>query len=69
MIPEDDGEENDSELEDTVVHSFSTKQLVQDISREIKKTFREEISQLEASLGFVSDQLSAIEETVRKQNH
>jgi predicted XRE-type DNA-binding protein len=50
------------------IQPLDTRKLVQDISRELKKTFREEIKSLEASMEFVTDQLSTMEQSILKQN-
>ncbi|XP_069362827.1 uncharacterized protein [Maniola hyperantus] len=69
IIPDDDADE-DSDSGHTL-HSKSvidTRKLVQDISRELKKTFREEISQLETSLEFLHDQLNNMEQSMKAQD-
>ncbi|CAB3241643.1 unnamed protein product [Arctia plantaginis] len=45
------------------VPTIDTKNLVQDITRELKKTFRDEISSLQASLKFLGDQITALKST------
>ncbi|KAL4709760.1 hypothetical protein ACJJTC_004596 [Scirpophaga incertulas] len=70
MIPEDDGDEE--EFENMSITNISpvidTKKLVQDISRELKKTFREEISGLENSLEYLSEQLASLEKSTKLQD-
>lgn len=69
IIPDDDADEDSDS--GRALHSKSiidTQKLVQDISRELKKTFREEISQLEASLEFLHDQLNNMEQSMKAQD-
>lgn len=65
LIPDDSEDELQTGRD---MQPIDTRKLVQDISRELKKTFREEIQGLEASLEFVTDQLSNMEQRVLKQN-
>lgn len=65
--------------EDEVVESIAgspgnfqpldTEKLIRDISREIKKTFREELRNIEASLEFVSDQVGNMEQSIKDQSN
>ncbi|XP_039754322.1 chromosome partition protein Smc-like [Pararge aegeria] len=64
---EEDEEDTDGELPGSS-QSIDTRKLVQDISRELKKTFKEEIGNLEASLDFLSDQISSMEQTLKLQD-
>lgn len=69
IIPDDDADEDSDS--GRALHSKSiidTQKLVQDISRELKKTFREEISQLESSLEFLHDQLNNMEQSMKAQD-
>lgn len=69
VIP-DDGDDDDLESGSlTNVHTIDTRRLVQDISRELKKTFKEEIGSLEASLEYMSDQLHTMEQSIQKQDN
>ncbi|KAG7295042.1 hypothetical protein JYU34_022512 [Plutella xylostella] len=68
VIPDDDGDDEESETGPTLAQPIDTRKLVQDISREIKKTFREEIGNLESSLEFLSDQICTIEQSIRNQD-
>lgn len=69
MIPDgdDDDEESDSGITGNP-QTIDTKKLVQDISRELKKTFREELGNLETSLEYLSDQITAMEQSIKKQD-
>lgn len=69
IIPEDDGDDDDNENFSVNAQAFNSKKLVQDISREIKRTFREEISTLESSLEFLSEQFTTMEQSLKKQDH
>lgn len=51
------------------VQALDTKKLVKEISRELKKTFREEIANLESSLEFLSDQITTMEQSLRNQEN
>lgn len=69
VIPEDDGEDDESESGTAGnAPTINTRKLVQDISRELKKTFREEIGSLEASLEFLSDQITTMDHSIKKQD-
>lgn len=68
ITPDEDEDEDDSESVEQAVRSISVKKLVADISREVKKTFKEEISHLESSLDFVTEQLTNMEQSIKKQN-
>lgn len=69
LIPEDEGDEDESETEFIVSpQTIDTNKLAQDISREIKKTFKEELRNLETSLEFLSEQISSMEQTVKNQD-
>lgn len=69
MIPEEDDEDEESDS-GAVMNSqtIDTRKLVQDISRELKKTFREELGNLESSLEFLSDQITTMETSMKKQD-
>lgn len=67
LIPEDDDGDDESEAGSNL-QPFDTRKLVQDISREMKKTFKEEIRNLESSLEFLSDQISTMEQSLKKQD-
>ncbi|KAM3958009.1 uncharacterized protein ACR2FA_005327 [Aphomia sociella] len=69
LIP-DDGEDDNSETDYVadLNQTFDVKKLVQDISRELKKTLREEIGGLENSLEYMSEQLTAMEQSIKKQD-
>lgn len=69
LIPEEDEEEDDCASENsTHIQSLDTRKLVQDISREMKKTFREEIRNLESSLELLFNQMRDVEFTIKKQD-
>lgn len=71
MTPDDDDdEESESGTSAGVVsaQTIDTRKLVQDISRELKKTFREEIRNLESSLEYLSDQISTMDVSIKKQD-
>lgn len=68
IIPDDGGDDEDSEP-GTPIQTIDTRKLVQEISRELKKTFKEEISNLEASLEFLSDQICTMEQSIRNQDN
>lgn len=65
LIPDDSDDEFETGRD---IQPVDTRKLVQEISRELKKTFREEIKSLEASMEFVTDQLSTMEQSILKQN-
>lgn len=67
LIPVDDDDDEDSEPLPSL-QPLDTRKLVQDISREMKKTFKEEIRSLEASLEFLSDQISTMEQSLKAQD-
>lgn len=67
MIPEEDDGDDESEAGSNL-QPIDTRKLVQDISREMKKTFKEEIRNLEASLEFLSDQISTMEQSMKQQD-
>lgn len=68
VIPDDDGDEDDCESITGATQVIDGKKLAQDISREIKKTFRDEIRNLESSMEFLSEQLTNIEQSIKKQD-
>ncbi|CAK1550358.1 unnamed protein product [Leptosia nina] len=69
VIPEDDGDDEDYEPGSSGgIQAIDAKKLVQDISREVKKTFREEIGNLENSLDYLSEQLTTLEQSINKQD-
>lgn len=69
LIPEEDDEEEDGVLEhSTNIETIDTRKLVQDISRELKKTFREEISNLESSFELLCNQIRDVELSIKKQD-
>lgn len=70
VIPEEDEDENDDDNTKCAKMApiIDANKLVQDISREVKKAFREEIRGLENSLEFLSDQLTSMEQTIKKQD-
>lgn len=65
---EDEDEEFASTGSPVRVQSLDTEKLIRDITREVKKTFREELAGLEASLEFVSDQISNMEKAIKNQD-
>lgn len=69
MIPEDDDDDESGSEFHINSQTLDTRKLVQDISRELKKTFREEISHLETSLDFVSDQIRSMEQSISRQDN
>ncbi|CAB3258336.1 unnamed protein product [Arctia plantaginis] len=70
IIPEDDDEDEDSEPDrNGKTQIIDAKKLVEDISREVKKTFREEMRNLENSLDFFSEQLTNMEQSLKKQDN
>lgn len=70
IIPDDDDVDNDSDDGSVnTVQALDTKKLVKEISRELKKTFREEIANLESSLEFLSDQITTMEQSLRNQEN
>ncbi|KAH9628315.1 hypothetical protein HF086_017390 [Spodoptera exigua] len=70
IIPEEDDDENDYEVPTgtEMAPVVNANKLVQDISREVKKAFREEIRGLENSLEFLSEQLTSMEQAIKKQD-
>ncbi|CAH2087380.1 unnamed protein product [Euphydryas editha] len=68
IIPDEEDEDGSETGFTTYNQMIDTRKLVQDISREIKKTFREEIGQLECSLQFLSDQVSTMEQSLKIQD-
>lgn len=72
ILDDDDGDEDESE-EGSVIHNIQnidTKKLIQDISRELKKTFKEELGSIESSMEFLSEQITTIEQSIKQQaNH
>ncbi|KPJ08167.1 GatC-like protein [Papilio machaon] len=69
LIPEDDDDEEECGAENsTHIHSLDTRKLLQDISRDLKKTFREEIRNLESSLQLIFNQMRDVELTIKKQD-
>ncbi|XP_050667737.1 uncharacterized protein LOC126967318 [Leptidea sinapis] len=68
ITPEDDCEETESVTDHVINTQLDTQKLIQDISRELKKTFREEFGSLETSIEFLSDQLCTIEQSLKKQD-
>ncbi|KAH9639818.1 hypothetical protein HF086_013803 [Spodoptera exigua] len=69
LIPEDEGDENESITDSPIItQPLDTRKLVQDISREVKKTFREEISSLETTLDFYGDQIKNLELAIKSQD-
>lgn len=70
IIPEADADdESDSGHVIGDKPSLDTRKLVQEINRELKKTIREEIANLETSLEFLSDQISTMETTLKNQDN
>lgn len=67
LVPDDDDGDDESEPGSTLP-PFDTRKLVQDISRELKKTFKEEIGNLESSLEFLSEQISTMELSIKRQD-
>lgn len=69
LIPDDDGDDDES-VTDFLKNAqpIDTVKLVQDISRELKKTFREEISNLESTLEIFGDQINNMEQSIKKQD-
>lgn len=68
FIPDDDGEEDEPDADlPASPQTIDTRKLVQDISRELKKTFREEIGNLETSLEFLSEQICNMEHSIKQQ--
>lgn len=69
ITPEDEDDEEECGVANfTQMQSLDTRKLVQDISRELKKTFREEIKNLESSLELLFNQMRDVESTVKKQD-
>jgi hypothetical protein len=68
FTPVDDDDEDDDSEPVPSLQQLDTRKLVQDISREMKKTFKEEMRNLEASLEFLSDQISTMEQSLRAQD-
>lgn len=67
LIPDED-EENMSEDGSVVnVTTLDTKKLIKDISRELKKTFREELVNLENTLEFLGDKMTELEQSIKNQ--
>lgn len=69
FIPDDDedDEDPDADLLGTP-QTIDTRKLVQDISRELKKTFKEEMGNLETSLEFLSEQITNMEQSLKQQD-
>lgn len=71
VIPEEVDEEDyyeAAEIPETAT-VLNTKKLIQDISREVKQTLRNEIKGLESSLEFLSDQISQMDQNIKKQDN
>lgn len=69
LIPNDDDEEIESMAGSSGnLQPFDTDKLIRDISRELKKTFREELRNLESSLEFVSEQIANMEQSITNQD-
>ncbi|XP_028162763.1 uncharacterized protein LOC114354540 [Ostrinia furnacalis] len=68
ITPDEDAEEEDSDDGPSRHQLIDADKLVEDISREVKKTFREEISGLETSLEYLSEQLTTMEQSIKKQD-
>ncbi|CAB3254415.1 unnamed protein product [Arctia plantaginis] len=69
MVLEEDCEDDDSEASVRGDHpTTDTRKLVQDISREVKKAFKEELGSLETALEFMSDQLNTMEQSIKNQD-
>lgn len=70
LIPEDEDDEDESTAGSPGnSQPFDTEKLIRDISRELKKTFREELRNLETSLEFLSDQITNMEQSIKKQDN
>lgn len=70
LIPNEEDEENEStECSPGNFQPLDTDKLIRDISREIKKTFREELRNLESSMEFVSDQIANMEQSIKNQDN
>lgn len=67
IIPEDDGDNDDCEDAYIGNQVIDAKKLVHDISREVKKAFREEMVNLEGSIEFLSEQLTTMEKSLDRQ--
>ncbi|CAH2099429.1 unnamed protein product [Euphydryas editha] len=70
VTPDEADDEDDYEAAEIpeMAKVLDTKKLVQDISREVKKTFREEIRGLQSSLEFLSEQLTEMDQIIKKQD-
>lgn len=68
VIPDEDGDEESETGSFAQLHTIDTRKLVQDISRELKKTFREEIGNLESSLDYLSEQFATMELSIKNQD-
>lgn len=66
FVPEDD---SDAEEETTSnnLNQDVAKKLLRDISSEMKKILKKELECMQTSLNFIGDQMSMIEETIKKQ--
>lgn len=70
IIPDDDDDNDESESGSNAnTQIINAKKLAKDISREVQKTFREEIGNLGNSLEFLSEQIVTLEQSLRQQNN
>ncbi|CAF4751058.1 unnamed protein product [Pieris macdunnoughi] len=64
----DDEDDEESEPKAQVnISNLNVKQLVADISRELKKTFKEELGHIESSLNDLSDKIPSMEQSIKTQ--
>lgn len=68
LTPDDDEDDDCETGSPGNAQVIDAKKLVHDISREVKKTFREEIGNLESSLEYLSDQLTTMERSIKNQD-
>ncbi|KAL0832237.1 hypothetical protein ABMA28_001687 [Loxostege sticticalis] len=70
FTPDEEADDDDSVAGSPLnTQQIDTQKLIKDISRELKKTFREEIGNLETSIDFMSEQLSTIDQTLKKHDN
>lgn len=69
FTPDDEADDDDSVVGRSLNAQIDTQKLIKDISRELKKTFREELGNLETSIDFLSEQLSTMDQILKKQDN
>ncbi|CAK1586368.1 unnamed protein product [Parnassius mnemosyne] len=69
FTPHEEADDDDSVVVNSLNTQIDTQKLIRDLSQELKKTFREEIVNLETSIDFLGDQLSTIDQTLKKYDN